>query len=183
MRLLFLAFIIFLLSACGDSKKVEPNTTKPTVADNSVDKIINAYLDLKNAFFLNDSVAIGNTIAQLTIHTKIDTANLGNIQIADKVSLLLQTNMLAMHLDSLAKRKTVKDKLLLFKNMTDNIKAIGALSKTQNLYVQHCPMAEEYSADSKVYWVSNTEKIQNPFYPRKMPNCGVVVDTIVEVKK
>jgi hypothetical protein len=179
MRFLTTLFLLCSLFSCTTTKKEE----KPEAPTNTVDKVIGDYLTLKNAFFSNDSTTIAKATTVLLQSLKIDTSNLGTPPVTNKTALLQSTTKLLATLDSLSKGTTIKEKLMVFKNMTNTVKEIGTLSSTQNLYVQHCPMAEDYSADAKVYWISNTEKIQNPFYPRKMPTCGVVVDTIAQTKK
>ncbi|HQE11916.1 MAG TPA: hypothetical protein PLQ78_04150 [Flavipsychrobacter sp.] len=43
------------------------------------------------------------------------------------------------------------------------------------VYRQYCPMAFN---DKGAYWLSNEEKIMNPYFGKKMLTCGEVTDTL-----
>ncbi len=44
-----------------------------------------------------------------------------------------------------------------------------------NLYVQHCPMANEGEGG---YWLAAEKEVRNPYYGDEMLNCGAVKETI-----
>ena len=54
-----------------------------------------------------------------------------------------------------------------------SLKVFGIASDT--FYVQHCPMANDNDGAD---WLSNQEKILNPYFGDKMLTCGTVKDTI-----
>lgn len=55
----------------------------------------------------------------------------------------------------------------------DMIKVTGL--KHHTVYRQFCPMAFD---DKGAYWLSDQEEIANPYYGKKMLNCGEVKETI-----
>lgn len=57
-------------------------------------------------------------------------------------------------------------------NMYELAKAFGA---GQNVYYSYCPMANE---DKGGYWLSESDKIRNPYFGAKMLECGEVTEII-----
>jgi len=45
----------------------------------------------------------------------------------------------------------------------------------QIIYLEHCPMAFNQTGAN---WLSNTPDIKNPYIPKKMIDCGEVLDTL-----
>jgi hypothetical protein len=65
----------------------------------------------------------------------------------------------------------------LSKNMFELVKAFN--TNTAEVYYQYCPMANDGKG---AFWVSDSEKINNPYLGKKMPTCGSTKETI-KVKK
>ena len=62
----------------------------------------------------------------------------------------------------------------LSKNLYEVLKAVR--KNTTTIYEQYCPM-------KKTYWLSETEKIKNPYYgPTAMSTCGKTKETLAAVK-
>jgi hypothetical protein len=61
---------------------------------------------------------------------------------------------------------------MLSKDMYDLLKAV---KPTQTLYLTHCPM---YNDGKGADWLSEIKDIKNPYYGKKMPDCGVVKEEI-----
>ncbi len=182
-RLVLLCSILSILFSCNNSKTEEVvKSPEPKPANNAVDKLVNDYLALKDAFISNDTNKINQATQVFVTTTKIDTANLGDIKVENKAALKKDGDNLNKTMSLLSKVNTIPEKLIFFKDLTSNVKSIALLTKSQNLYLQNCPMATEYSDSDSVFWISNQSKIRNPFYPRTMPGCGIVIDTLVAVK-
>jgi hypothetical protein len=181
--LLVVVFISCTIFSCNNAKK-ELDEKTPTVkaANNAVDKLVNDYLALKDAFISNDTTKINQATQIFVSSTNIDTALLGDIVVTNKADLKKNAIFLSETLLKLEKGKTIPEKLKIFKDLTKDVKPIAVLTHSQNLYVQNCPMATDYSDNDSVFWISNQPKIRNPFYPRTMPGCGVIIDTLVVVK-
>jgi len=62
---------------------------------------------------------------------------------------------------------------------TNTVKAVQAfgVKGADTLYIQHCPMANDNKGAD---WISNKEKIRNPYYGDQMLTCGRVTETISE---
>lgn len=152
-----------------------------------VDKMVKAYLDVKDAFVDADTTIAKQKTREFinlldSIHTdelKNDTAvimesaksSISDIR-SNAVSLLAQTDITEMRQD--------------FRMITDMM--YPAFFKTINyegpkLYLQNCPMA--FGEDKDANWISNSTEVVNPYlgkhhpeYKGSMLHCGEVKDTI-----
>ena len=182
----------FMFRKKGDSTndmKPEPIALKKHSAafNASVDKVVAAYLDIKDAFVDADTVkAKLRTTEFINLLDSIQTDDLKNdtavimesakSSIADirsnAVSLLAQTDITEMRQD--------------FRMITEMM--YPAFFKIINyegtkLYLQHCPMA--FGEDKGADWISNSEEVVNPYLGKNHPewkgsmlHCGEVKDTI-----
>ena len=197
-----LALIVVLLAALciywfmfrkkgpsGPETKTLPIALKkhPEAFNSSIDKTVNAYLAIKDAFVEADTAkAKQNTTLFISLLDSINVDELKNdkaivaaaakASIADirsnAVSLLSQTNITEMRQD--------------FRMVTDMM--YPGFFKTINyegpkLYLENCPMA--FGEDKDANWISNSAEIVNPYlgkhhpeYKGSMLHCGEVKDTI-----
>jgi hypothetical protein len=175
--LIIVSCISILLFSCTFKKKENVNTKNSVVLEqpkNIIDSFVLAYLDVKDAL-MSDTLA--NVIAKenvFAIQLNIIKSDL-NI---NKDSSAVSIEKLQNAFTEMKASKTVETKLKQFQYFTTPISILVSKHSTYKLYTQKCPMAEKYSIDSNVYWLSKDKKIKNPFFPHTMPNCGVVVDTI-----
>ena len=58
-------------------------------------------------------------------------------------------------------------------NLYKSIKAFGLGGK--EAFYEYCPMAFN---NEGAYWLSDEQKIKNPYFGEKMPSCGEVKDTL-----
>lgn len=153
----------------------------------SVDQVVNAYLQVKDAFVDADTVKVKqNTTRFISLLDSLKTEELKNdnptvadaakASIADirsnAVSLLQQTDITEMRQD--------------FRMITEMM--YPGFFKTINyegpkLYLQHCPMA--FGEDKGADWISNSDEVVNPYLGKNHPefkgsmlHCGEVKDTI-----
>jgi hypothetical protein len=182
-KLFFYILILFAMSCNGKPNEKETEKQQhPVPGNNAVDKIIISYLELKDAFISTDSAKINQAGLNLLQAAHLDTAKLGDLVVTDKNALLENARKLESVTGLLTAAASLPEKLGVFKDLTEWMKKIAVLSKTQTLYVQNCPMAGAYSKDENVFWLSAEEKIKNPFFPKNMLTCGLVVDTLVNNK-
>ncbi len=156
--------------------------------NNSVDSMVNAYLDIKNAFVTADTATAKNATRKFILYIdnlpieelKNDTAtifetvqsNIGDIK-SNANSLLQQTNITEMR----------KDFSMVTEMMYPSFfKAINY--EGPKLYVANCPMA--LGDEVATNWISNNAEIVNPYlgknhptYKATMLHCGEVKDSIV----
>jgi hypothetical protein len=153
----------------------------------SIDSIVNAYLDIKNAFVEADSTgakaATRKFVALLDKlpidELKKDTATIyetakGNLMDvkANAESILNQTDITEMRKDF----SMVTE--MMYPSFLTTVKYEG-----KKLYVAKCPMA--FNETTAANWISNSAEIVNPYLGKNHPkyrsgmlNCGEVVDSI-----
>ena len=197
-----LALIVVLLAAfciywfmfrkkgpSGPETKPEPIVLKKhsEAFNSSIDKAVNAYLAIKDAFVDADTAkAKQNTTIFISLLDSINVDELKNDKaivvestkssIADirsnAVSLLAQTNITEMRQDF----RMVTD--MMYPGFFKMINYEGP-----RLYLENCPMA--FGEDKDANWISNSAEIVNPYlgknhpeYKGSMLHCGEVKDTI-----
>lgn len=182
-------FILRKKEDSGNGLKPEPITVKKhsEAFNTSIDKMISAYLNMKDAFVEGDtskakqynSTFIGLLDSIQTDELKADTAviiesakaSINDIR-SNAVSLLAQTDITEMRQD--------------FRMITDMM--YPAFFKIINyegpkLYLQNCPMA--FGEDKAANWISNSNEVVNPYLGKNHPefkgsmlHCGEVKDSI-----
>lgn len=164
-KLSLLTLFIFCTTAFAKAQPVLP----PSAA---IDKITNAYLDLKNALVNSDGglaqVKAKNLLTQLSANpeqrlkpeqkklwaTYIDKLNFDSRHISETADVAHQRE----HFASLSK------------NMFAVLKKLKL--NTHTIYQQYCPM-------KRSIWISETVAIRNPYYgPGKMADCGTTQETL-----
>ncbi len=157
----------------------------------SVDRAIDAYLNMKNAFIESDTAAI-NTHAAMFINL-LDSIP---VQELKKDTALIfetvQSNIedVKANVQSLISQSEIEEMRKDFSMVTELMypaffKAINYEGKS--LYLQNCPMA--FGEDKGANWISNSEEVINPYlgkqhpkYKSTMLHCGEVKDTIKSVQ-
>ena len=159
--------------------------------NNSIDHLMNAYFNIKDAFVEADTVkAKENTLLFISLLDSIpvseldqdslmisETAKLNIVDIkANALSLIQQTDITEMRQDF----RTVSD--MLYPGFFKIINYEGP-----SLFLQNCPMA--FGTDKDANWISNSNEVINPYLGKKHPefkatmlNCGEVKDSIVNSK-
>jgi hypothetical protein len=184
----FIAILFFtvLLMHCtpkSDVKKQQITKTTYLLLANSVDSLANQYLLLKDAFVSEDSTKINTATANLINQSNIDTVTLTKDN-TKKSNLLFTYKEFNLIVTVLSNQSSIINKRKIFKDLTKPMQQILRSSNSNTMYIQHCPMAAEYSADENVYWISKdgADNIKNPFFPKTMLRCGNVTDTLSVVK-
>jgi hypothetical protein len=184
--ILSVAFMLstLMLTACGpsDPNNSDNETTQINEATSTsmhghdpLEEVLSAYLALKNALASDD----GKT-AQASAKTLL--AEIGNVPM-DKLTKGQNTTWMKYqkkisfdteHISETNETEHQREHFVtLSKNMYEVEKAFNT-SKT-TLYYQFCPMANDGKG---AYWLSENEKISNPYMGKKMPACGSIKETI-----
>lgn len=161
----FISFTIQVQAQFTSKEEVAPEF----VADREAQKkeIVQNYLALKNSFILSESLAIeANAIALQNAlkKFKFKKLNLGQMNkatVTRKEIIALTTEIKAS--------KNINEQRSAFQILSEKFWSIADKFKATDvkLHLQFCPM-------SNVVWVSDSEQIQNPYYPKNMLTCGEV---------
>lgn len=130
----------------------------------NISKLYNQYIAIKNALAADNA-------------DQTSKAALDFIKIAGTVDakLLSEGNINSLRKDATAisEARTIQKQREYFYNLSDNMIAVAKKFKLsdKSVYVQYCPMAEGS-------WLSNENKIVNPYYGSKMLSCGSIKSEI-----
>ncbi len=169
--------------------KTEPIVLKQhsDAFNNSVDKLVTAYLSIKDAFVEADtSLVKKNTADFISLLDSIHLTELKNDKAIIIQSAEASINDIRSNAVSLMAQKDITEMRQDFSMVTEMM--YPAFFKTINyegpkLYLQNCPMA--FGDDKGANWLSNSTEIVNPYlgknhpeYRGSMLHCGEVKDTI-----
>jgi len=177
---------LFALASCDDNggKNNVPEGAPLTTQGNNSDivnygigGIVNEYYAIKDAFVLENDAIINQHA--LAMQKGIDTLDLKSVQGTnldkDKNTQLISEIVAA--LKTLLKEKEIDAKRKPFQTISDKLYDLikSVRFDKQIIYLEHCPMAFNQTGAN---WLSNTPDIKNPYIPKKMIDCGEVLDTL-----
>lgn len=146
----------------------------PTVFKNQLNKVVDAYLELKEGLVEgNEEKAAKYTTTLLAALEKLDGNSLSGEAKAfwdEKRKFLFKHARLSKEADTMDEKR--ENFIYLSQPLIKVVEAFGA---NQTLYVDFCPMANN---NKGAYWLSEIEEIRNPFMPEEMRTCGEVKDVI-----
>ena len=184
-----IAFAAFVITSCDD-KKEQPKdsvsdsdssqTNKQANGDQkpaSSNEVVAHYLHLKNALVNDDGKEAAAAAKAITASIQqIDEASLMPEKKQTFVEIRDGIKEHAEHIgsngDKIEHQREHFD--MLSKDMYDLVKAFGT---SQTLYNDHCPM---YNDGKGATWLSESKEIKNPYYGKKMSDCGTVKEEIKE---
>lgn len=192
MKAIFISLITAatLLSACGGNKKSEKEITatndtvqtQAPVAGNttgsagSVNVLVTEYLVLKNALVSDDGATAASAAKNIVdAISKNDDATFTADQkkLFDDVKDDMKEH--AEHISANAGKLDHQREHfdMLSQDMYDMVKVF---KPSQALYQTHCPMFNDKKGAS---WLSETKEIKNPYYGKKMLDCGMVKEELM----
>jgi Cu(I)/Ag(I) efflux system membrane fusion protein len=159
-----------------DHSKMEKRIAVSKEFQNHLNNVFDKYIDLKDALTKDNATAAKNSASDL-------------LELLGKVDMKLLTNNKAhMHWMTISKEITTSASAISkstdisnqrnhFKHLSAHlIKAVKLFGINKKVYEQFCPMADDNNGG---YWLSVTEKINNPYFGAKMSKCGNT-ETIIE---
>jgi hypothetical protein len=190
--ILFAAWFLFFrtdkTSLTTDSAKESTPAVKKhsDQFDQMIAKVMNSYIEMKNAFVDADTAAIKSKAAQFIAST--DSLNLKELQQKDSsLFMAAQQNIsdIKSNAEPILKESDLTEMRHDFSMVSENLypllKTIGY--EGNKLYWQNCPMA--FGDDKPANWLSNTSQILNPYmgknnpeYKSAMLHCGENMDSI-----
>lgn len=162
--------------------KTTDTTTKTPVSTNtetksaaSVDEMLTAYLQIKNAL-ANDNAAEAATGGNAFVQAigKVDKSAMTTEQKAQFEETADDAKEMAEHIgkssDKIAHQREH------FEMLSDDVyDMVKTFKPALTLYKDYCPM---YNSGKGANWVSETKDIKNPYLGKKMPTCGEVKEEI-----
>jgi len=187
-RIFILCVVLLVAISCNNTPTAQQTTDakvkKQTVStfDSATTHnllfVVNRYYELKDALVAtNDS----NTYrAASSLSASADSFKMMMIKDSAKaIALLPLLDTIIHHSKAIASinDKTCELQRIEFSPVSDAIYQLvkKAEVKDAGIYQQYCPMAFN---DKGAYWLSNVEEIKNPYFGKKMLECGEVKDSL-----
>ncbi len=177
----FLTVFLIFSSACSESSDSQNNSGAakraiPAEFRDQYTGAVKVYLEMKDALVrARDDMAIEKAQELKTALQKINDDNLPDDQKKrwqkDRQSLLDQLDEMIASEDLMDQRTAF---LPVSETLIASLRNVGPLDI--NLFVQHCPMAFDNEGGD---WLSDSEKIYNPYFGQMMLHCGWVEDSLL----
>ncbi len=137
--------------------------------------VLSAYLAIKNALVADD----GKT-TQANAKTLIEEINkvpMDKMTSKQHTAWMKQVKKLSHDAEHINGTDEIEHQREHFVTLSKNIYAVAKAFNTNTsiLYYQYCPMANEGKG---AYWISEKEKVNNPYMGKKMPSCGSTKETL-----
>ncbi|MCR8561239.1 DUF3347 domain-containing protein [Mucilaginibacter sp. BJC16-A38] len=140
-----------------------------------IDKITNAYLDVKNALISGDGNAVKLKAAELLK----DLSTIPDKSLNPAQQAILQKYQTKLLFDSrhMSETTVIDHQREHFASLSQNMYSLlkGVKLNTATIYQEYCPM-------KKAYWLSESNEIKNPYFGSKMLDCGKVTETLAPAK-
>ncbi|MVT08143.1 DUF3347 domain-containing protein [Chitinophaga tropicalis] len=181
-----LALALLVIIACNEAPKQETTAKEETgvlkapYAQQFYDSLqvaMDAYYDLTDGFSTGNVTYINKWSARLQQHMDSLPVHLLQMDSARQADIRTNTGSISAELAGLQKETGLEEKRAAFEMVSDMlydvVKQTGLKGKT--IYRQYCPMAFN---DRGAYWMSRSNKLQNPYFGNEMLGCVQVTDSL-----
>jgi hypothetical protein len=166
---------IALQTTFAQSEQKNPLGNDSTISKDPLSMVLSCYLNLKNALIKDDGESASAAAQKLfKAIDKVQTTSFTKQQKSawEKYSEKLSYD--AEHIKGTTDIDHEREHFIsLSKNMYEVVKAFN--TNTVAIYYQYCPMANDGKG---AYWVSAEQKINNPYFGKKMLTCGSTKETL-----
>lgn len=137
----------------------------------AVSHLVKAYLGIKDALATDNSKA-ANEQAKL-FAAAVKEVGASPMDAAKKATWVKYAEKLRFNSEHIGESQSIDHQREHFGKLSDDFYAFIKASKENNvtLYRQYCPM-------KKQYWLSQSDKISNPYFGKSMDECGEVKETL-----
>lgn len=155
-KILFFAALLAMTSV-NDSFGQTKSKTDPS-------QLLTIYYDIKDAL-VSGNANIASAKAEDFVKT-LNSLDMNAFKEASREALFKEGTVIS-------NSKDLKEQRVIFAPFSDNMIALAKTVKlsTEPVYQQYCPM-------KKASWLSNQQKIKNPYYGSAMLTCGSVKATL-----
>lgn len=169
--------IALIVTGLVQTTLAQDTTKQPLpVSQTDLQMVITDYLNIKNALTKDN----GDTVRTAANSLSADLKNVPiEIFSADQYKVWLQYfEVLTNDATYIGSMNNIGKQREQFKNLSSNFYRLLKELKINrvDLFYQYCPMAD-------AYWVSEKSKIANPYYGKKMVNCGSTKEILKAVNK
>jgi hypothetical protein len=145
-------------------------SSKAQTANTAFNPVLQGYIDIEKALFADDGKAANKKAAEL--ETAIKRVNTNKLEAGQKTAWTNYGEKLRYNAQHISESKSIDHQREHFVALSDAVFALLKNFKPEyTVYRQYCPM-------KKQYWLNASAAIQNPYYGKKMADCGKVTETI-----
>lgn len=194
MRIISLSILLAscLFSACNNATNTPSAKTDSTTAaapkpaptsalgqqqTGDMLQMLASYYDLKDALVATDTAKADAAAARLTASAEQFKNTIGSLPQAKSINP--QVEQILKSSDSIlaTKGESIETQREHFSNISESMFAVlqSAGLKNGGVYREHCPMALD---DKGANWLSAESEIRNPYFGKKMIECGSVTDSL-----
>lgn len=132
------------------------------IQQESIDRILQGYLNIKDALVKTDAKAVSFAADGILFDLE-QNQNKTIEKLFKEVRLIAESN-------------DIGEQRIYFEGLSNNMYTFTKNMKTEmTVYLQHCPMAFDNKGAS---WISDEEKVYNPYFGDKMLRCGKMKEKI-----
>lgn len=143
-------------------------------SNSSINKVLNAYIQLKDALVKSDGTS--SSSASKTLLTSIQEVNMNELNTETHTQWMKVVNELKEDAEHINETKEITHQRDYFMSLSTNLYSVIKVSKLGTpVFYEFCPMANKGKGAN---WLSLENKIKNPYYGNQMLTCGKVVETI-----
>ncbi|MCW3120604.1 MAG: hypothetical protein JWQ38_96 [Flavipsychrobacter sp.] len=194
MRYIYIALIgAFSITSCNNSTSSSGTSdagNTPAAAKLPVESKLNEagtqalmgtvtrYYDLKNAFVATKAARVDSAATDLTASAEQMQATLQKDSVnMPALKLYVDSVVAYSKMINTIKDETCEQQRILFEVISRNMYVLlkHAAIKNAHIYHEYCPMAFN---DKGAYWLSGESEILNPYFGKKMLECGEVTDSM-----
>jgi hypothetical protein len=187
MKYLFFPLLICSLcvSSCDNqgtrNETVQTESKAPTsklneAGTNALVKLLNDYYLLKDAFVATDEQKVNDAAASLV--SDVNSLNNADSSASSVTKPYTDTVLhYSNEIHAIKDDKKCEKKRIPFEKLSDAMFLLLKSTELKNavVYRQFCPMAFN---DKGAYWLSSISEIRNPYFGKKMLECGEITDTL-----
>lgn len=181
-----IALALLAIIACNDAPKQETaakedtSVLKTPYAQQFYDSLqvtMDAYYDLTDGFSTGNITYVNKWSAILQQHLDSLPLQLLQMDSAKVADLKTNTGSISAELAGLQKETALEEKRAAFEMVSDMMYDVVRQTglKGRTIYRQYCPMAFN---DRGAYWMSRSNKPQNPYFGNEMLGCVQVTDSL-----
>lgn len=139
-----------------------------------ISKVFESYINLKNALVKNDAKKA--RASAKTLHDEIGKVTMDKMNKEQHEVWMKYTKKLVFDAEHISETDELEHHKEHFTSLSKNMYAVvKAFPTSTPVYYQFCPMANE---NKGAYWLSEQEKIHNPYWGDKMNTCSSTKETI-----
>ncbi|MEX8549085.1 MAG: DUF3347 domain-containing protein [Mucilaginibacter sp.] len=144
--------------------------TKAQAVNAVFSPVLHGYLSVEKALVDDDGKAANQQAAEMV--KAVQQLNTDKLEPAQKAAWTNYSEKLRYNAQHISESTSIEHQREHFAALSDAVFSLLKKFKPDvTVYRQYCPM-------KKQYWINASAEIQNPYYGKKMQNCGKVTATI-----